>query len=203
MFQNSIFYRMDKGEKIIIRNYDPNWAKWFDDFKTVFENNLGNLILSVEHVGSTSVVGLAAKPVIDLDLVIDDDGIMQKVIGKLEELGYVHVGDMGIIGREAFKRSSQKVPIDGSDREWINHHLYACKQGNIGLLNHLNFRDHLRGNKEAKLEYGKLKKRLSTKHPNDMGAYIEGKTEFIVDILKKYSFDEDDLQNIEDQNRAK
>lgn len=194
---------MIKRKEVIVKDYDPNWSECFAKLKQVFEQYLGDLILAVEHVGSTSVEGLAAKPIIDLDLIVEDDGRnLSPVIEKLAELGYIHRGDLGIAGREAFKRNSAKVPFDNSDREWMNHHLYVCKRNSASLLNYLKLRDYLRENVEARIEYGKIKKDLAKKYPFAIDSYIEGKTAFILKILKALDFDDSDLQNIKNQNKA-
>ena len=86
-------------------DYDPVWALEFLELKTVLLEKLGDERLTFEHVGSTSVPGLAAKPILDIDLIIADDlELQEQVIAKLENLGYSHVGDLGISGREAFNR---------------------------------------------------------------------------------------------------
>lgn len=191
-------------KKVVVEEYNPLWAEEFNKLKTVFENHLGDLFISIEHVGSTSVKGLAAKPIIDLDIVIEDgEKILQQVIQKLEKLGYRHRGDLGIIGREAFKRDSQKVPFDGSDRKWMYHHLYVCIKDCVSLLNHLNLRDYLRENESSRNEYGKLKLELAEKFPNDIDSYIEGKTNFIINILEKFDLETNELETIREQNKNK
>ncbi|MBQ4821858.1 GrpB family protein [Aquimarina sp. MMG016] len=81
---------------------------------------------------------MAAKPIIDLDLIIENDKeVLKKVISKLKDLGYTHLGEMGISGREAFKRNSCQTPFTNSKKEWFEHNLYVCKKGSTGLKNHL------------------------------------------------------------------
>jgi len=137
--------------------------------------NMGDLILKVEHVGSTSVAGLAAKPIIDIDIVIEDYSKLPAVIKSLEKLGYIHQGDLGIEGREAFK----KIIEDN----YQNHHLYVCPKDGKGYLEHTALRDYLRNNKKAREEYGKLKIKLADKFPYQVEKYLEAKSEFIEKIL--------------------
>src|SRR5262249_42025457 len=107
---------------VVVVPYDPVWPDVFAAFRTVFLSRLEGLAVAVEHVGSTSVPGLCAKPVIDIDIVIGTRGHLPSVIERLESLGYRHVGDLGVPSREAFKRESASVPCDGSGREWPSHH---------------------------------------------------------------------------------
>lgn len=188
--------------KIIIANYDPNWPKVFQSLKTIFEERFSPLFLSVEHVGSTSVPNLVAKPKIDLDIIVEDKEKVKAVVVELEKLGYQHRGDLGIKGREAFLRNSDLIPNIGTGEKWMEHNLYVCIQGIPSLQNHLLFRDYLRNHLEAVAEYGTLKKALAQKHPYDIDAYIEGKTAFILDILAKKGFESETLKDIEEQNKA-
>ena len=189
-------------KQIIIEDYSPQWPKGFELLKTVYTNKLGDLILDVEHVGSTSVPGLAAKPIIDIDLVIDDHKKLNPVISVLNTLGYEHVGDMGITDREAFKRESALTPEDGFLGDWPAHNLYVCIEGSIALRNHLTLRDFLRSHPDKMREYGELKKRLAAENPYDIDLYIKNKTPFIIGILKDMGFDNNTLAAIRKSNKA-
>jgi len=125
--------------KISVVDYDSQWPQIFQSLKRVFEERFVHLYISVEHVGSTSVPGLAAKPKIDLDIIVEEEAKVKAVIIELEKLGYEHRGDLGIKGREAFYRSSNKIPDSGKGQEWIAHNLYVCIQGIPSLQNHLLF----------------------------------------------------------------
>ncbi|MGD7044748.1 GrpB family protein [Jeotgalibacillus proteolyticus] len=173
-----------KENGITIKKYNPEWKNVFRELKKVLEHSLGDYILRVEHVGSTSVEGLSAKPIIDLDVVISHREILPKVIEKLSELGYSHQGDQGIKGREAFKRANSTVPFSEKNTEWMAHHLYVCALDNEELKRHLAFRDYLRANRDACLAYEKLKRELARTSPN-RDVYTDGKEEFVFAILKK------------------
>lgn len=149
--------------------------------------------VSIEHVGGTAVPGLAAKPVIDIDVIVPSRAAMAVVIARLASLGYAHRGNLGIEDREAFSAPA------GSPA----HHLYACLQGSTALSNHLAVRDSLRRNPEAAAAYGALKKQLAQQFPDDMDKYIEGKTELLLSILRNASFPEPELNAIRDANRAR
>ena len=98
-----------------------------EEIKQAIEIQLGIWAVTVEHVGSTAVPGLAAKPIIDLDIVIASETDLPRVIFLLGELGYVHLGDLGIDGREAFGRPTSDIPRLGESRQWFSHHLYVEK----------------------------------------------------------------------------
>ena len=94
-----------KTKKVIVLPYDEAWISEFEKIKAEIEGALGDLILRAEHVGSTSVKGLSAQPCIDIDVVIEDYSVLRDVVKKLADIGYIHEGDLGIEGREAFKYS--------------------------------------------------------------------------------------------------
>ena len=192
---------MLQHHRIVIEEYSSGWPLAFAQLQSVFRSYLGSYVAAVEHVGSTSVEGLPAKPIIDIDLIIEDSALLKPVITVLQDLGYQHVGDMGITGREAFKRKSSLTPVDGSSRSWPAHHLYVCTAGNISLKNHLAFRNYLRSHPPKAKAYGELKKRLAKENPDNIDAYVSGKTEFITGILKEMGFDAAELDDITRQNK--
>ena len=126
------------------------------------------------HVGSTAVPGLAAKPIIDLDVVVASRDEVPRAIEALDRLGYAHRGDLGVPGREAF-RGPATVP---------GHHLYLCAADSSELRRHLAFRDHLRSHPGSAAEYARLKRDLAARHQGDREAYTRGKTAFVEEILR-------------------
>jgi 2'-5' RNA ligase len=170
-------YRRGKWLKpIVVEQYDPLWVHEFERICDYLTANLGNLIVAIHHVGSTSVSGLYAKPIIDVDIEITSYDVFPQVCEKLAKAGWRHEGNYGIEGREAFRPSR---PLD-----FFQHHLYVCPSSSAELRRHLALRDYLRGNNAAADEYGKLKQRLAAQHDNDIDAYIDGKTAFIKNILE-------------------
>ncbi len=194
---------MKSDTNIIIEAYNPSWSSTFEQLKLVYQACLQDLVLAIEHVGSTSVVGLAAKPIIDIDLVVENEAAMKKVIAQLSTLGYQHRGDLGIVGREAFGRTSEKTPQVASEREWPAHHLYACLKGSTPLRNHLLFRDYLRAHPAKVSEYTQLKKQLAALYPTNMEEYVAGKTGFITSILKETGISQVEIDQILKQNNVK
>ena len=175
---------------ITIHDYDPTWPDTFAALRDRVAPALADILVTIEHVGSTSVPGLAAKPIIDMDVVVPGSA-MAEAIARLEALGYTHRGDLGIPGREAFAR-----PADTPA-----HNLYLCAPDNTALANHRAVRDHLRANPTEARAYGELKKRLAREHADDMEGYVEAKSGFILDILQRSGFSADDLTTIERINR--
>jgi GrpB-like predicted nucleotidyltransferase (UPF0157 family) len=143
--------------------------------KTTILSAVGDIAVAVEHVGSTSVPGLAAKPIIDIDLVVASAADVSVAIERLAMIGYDHQGNLGIEGREAFK----------SPPEPPQRYLYVCVRGGTALQNHLMLRDYLRSNSDAAAEYGRLKKQLAAQFPTDIDHYIDGKTDFILAVLRR------------------
>lgn len=161
-------------EEIQVVNYDPQWKIEFEEIKNNISTKLQDLVLSIEHVGSTSIPDLPAKPIIDIDVIISSRIILPNVISKLAELGYVHEGNLGIAGREAFMWPTSK-----------RHHLHVCSVETPNLHNHLIFRDYLRSHSQERIDYGLLKKGLAQRFKNNMDAYGEAKSQFIQEVLTK------------------
>ncbi|MBO7451594.1 MAG: GrpB family protein [Clostridiales bacterium] len=162
---------------IVVLPYDENWKKAFEDIKNELDVVLKDLVLSIEHVGSTSVEGLSAKPIIDIDVVIEDRSRLDDVITALGKIGYTHEGDQGIPGREAFK-------YDGKEH-LMKHHLYVCSKDASELKRHISFRDYLREHPEAVREYSRVKEEGARLFPHDIDSYIEHKSPFIESIYKE------------------
>ena len=188
-FDPDLRHHMNKTRTITIVPYDPQWPLVFAGLKRIIERTLGSLAVSVEHVGSTSVPGLPAKPIIDLDVVIEHEGLLPDVVARLETLGYVHEGDKGIAGREAFDNTGADVPRDGSDRVWQDHHLYVCAQNTSELVRHLAFRDFLRTHPSDAAAYARLKRQLAERFPHDIDSYSRGKNDFVAAVLERHEAD--------------
>ena len=160
--------------RVLLLPYDAAWKEAFAAIKREIEDAIGDLILGVEHVGSTAVEGLCAKPCIDLDVVIRDYAVFDVVVARLAAVGYMHEGDLGIKEREAFCYTDKS--------HLMQHHLYVCPQGSPELHRHITFRDYLRGHPEAREKYGRAKKEAAERYPNDIDGYIAHKTPCIEEI---------------------
>ena len=160
--------------RVTVSDYDSAWPARFAELRSRMVPVLGNIAVAIEHVGSTSVPGLAAKPIIDMDVVVASAGEVRLAIERLAALGYVHQGNLGIEGREAF------VSPPGLHA----HHLYVCVRGGAALQNHLQVRDYLRRHADAAATYGRLKKTLAECVPDDIEKYMSGKTDFLAGVLR-------------------
>lgn len=161
------------SQPVVVSDYEPTWPALFDQIAGPVQRALGELAAAVEHVGSTAVPGLAAKPVIDIDVVVRSAEEVPAAIERLRELGYTYQGDKGIPGREAFM-----WPPDAP-----RHHLYVVVEGSKPHLDHIRFRDLLRSDPDVAHEYAQLKRALAEQHRNDRASYTEAKTDFIERIL--------------------
>jgi GrpB-like predicted nucleotidyltransferase (UPF0157 family) len=184
---------MPSQRKVLVVDYDSTWPLTFATLQAPIAAALGGLAFSVEHVGSTSVPGLAAKPIIDIDVVVPSRAELPAAIESLTSLGYEHCGNLGIEDREAFE-SPPHLPA---------HHLYACVAGCAALANHLAIRDHLRRNPATVAAYSQLKKQLAERFPTDIESYVAGKTDFLLDALRSEGFSDAALRAISDANRKK
>ena len=170
--------------KIIVLPYDEAWVSAFEDIKAEIKNALGDLIIGIEHVGSTSVAGMSAKPCIDIDVIIKDYSVFDAVRDKLATIGYIHEGDLGIKGREAFQYSDKP--------HLMAHHLYVCPQDSEELYRHMTFRDFLRGNDAAAKKYSLVKETAAKLFPNDINQYIEYKTPCIEELYRQCGLKQND-----------
>ena len=152
---------------MVIEQYNEDWIKHFNQVKNILENNLTKII-KIEHVGSTAIIGMCAKPIIDIDIVIKNNDF-EKTKEELELIGYSYEGNLGIIGREAFSR---KNIIKNEILDKINHNLYLCAEDNE-LERHILFRDYLNKHYNAKMEYNEIKKAIIEKYGNeDRNKYV-------------------------------
>ncbi len=163
-------------DPIEVVDYDPSWPAQFTEIAArIRAAFVGGPPITVEHVGSTSVAGLAAKPVIDIDVIVPSPSDVSDAIVRLAALGYVHEGDKGVPGREAFRWPP------GTRR----HHLYLCLRDNAEGRRHVAFRDYLRAHPDDARKYETLKRELAVRFRHDRTAYSEGKTAFVEAVLAK------------------
>ena len=160
--------------KVVVLPYDKAWRDDFAKIKAEITDAAGDLISGIEHVGSTSVEGLSAKPCIDIDVVIRDYSVFDALVKRLADIGYIHEGDLGIKDREAFKYFGKE--------HLMKHHLYVCPEYSAELNRHITFRNYLRSNPDAALKYSKIKEKAAELFPNDIDKYIEYKSPCIKEI---------------------
>lgn len=158
----------------IVEEYDARWPQEFEKLRAQIAAVLGSLAAAIEHIGSTAVPGLAAKPIIDIDVLLKPDADFAQAVSALTSAGYEDRGDLGICGREAFLPPAESYP----------HHLYVCVSEAGEYQRHLVFRDHLRSHLKDVESYATLKRRLMREFEWDREAYTEGKSEFVEWILR-------------------
>ena len=166
-----------KTNKVIVLPYDAAWKSAFEAIRDELEAALGDLIIGTEHVGSTSVEGMSAKPCIDMDVIIKDYSAFGEIVRKLGAIGYIHEGDLGIKDREAFKYTDKP--------HLMTHHLYVCPRESEELRRHIVFRDFLRQNPEAVKKYSQVKERAAKLFPDSIDRYIEYKSPCIEELYRE------------------
>ncbi len=168
---------------MLIHPYSADWNTHFELIKAVLNNALLDIDFSIEHVGSTAVPGLAAKPIIDIDIVYKDAADFHSIKTALEAIGYFHNGNQGIEDREVFKRAgtSHHEVLDT-----IKHHLYVCSADSPALKRHLITRDYLRNNEWAKGEYQQMKYALAEKAGQDQKIYADLKELHVNQLLDSF-----------------
>lgn len=153
--------------------YDPEWPRLFQIEARRLVAGLSPVSIQLEHSGSTSVPGLAAKPVLDILAGLADGVPIEPYIERLVACGYVHRGEQGVPGREFFRRGDPRA-----------YHIHLTRIDGQFWREHLAFRDYLRTHPETRDEYARLKYELAAKFPRDRAAYIDGKGPFIRQVLE-------------------
>jgi GrpB-like predicted nucleotidyltransferase (UPF0157 family) len=168
------------AKPIIVVPYQEGWPDQFRRLSDRLNDALGPLAARIEHVGSTAVPGLWAKPIIDIDIVISMEAAFGLIQSSLDRIGYDYLGDQGVNGREAFglRESGTAVP---------EHHLYVCRSDSDELRRHIEFRDYLLTHSERAAGYSELKRNLAAKYRDDRNAYTDAKNEFIATALNDAS----------------
>jgi GrpB-like predicted nucleotidyltransferase (UPF0157 family) len=170
-----------ESKKVRVVAYDDRWPALFIDEA----QRIGSAVLAagvpklvLEHVGSTAVAGLAAKPILDIGAAYPAKFTPAPYVAVLESLGYVYRGDGGLPGREFFRRGVIR-----------SHHLHLVEWGGEHWRRYLDFRDALRADPALRDAYAELKRSLAARYPGDREAYIANKTEFVESVLRTASRD--------------
>jgi GrpB-like predicted nucleotidyltransferase (UPF0157 family) len=164
-----------KRGQVLVAPYDPRWPRLFEDAAAQLRATFGAAILDVHHVGSTAVPGLCAKPILDVLVSVRDFDAAREMIPQLATLGYEFRPDEEIPDRHYFRR-----PPGGELR---THHLSLAEPGSRHHTVTLAFRDALRRSADLAAAYARLKLELARRFPFDRPAYIEGKSQFVRDVL--------------------
>lgn len=176
-----------------VDSYNPEWPAQFAAMKSELEQILRNVQhSSIEHVGSTSVPGLAAKPVIDIDIIVDPDHLQNAIDAFAQEGSYSYRGEQGIPDRHAFKHKDENIKP--------KRNVYLCIDGCQALRNHLAVRDLCSQDREIREKYGSAKLELSKKEWESVDEYASAKTENLTWVLSKAGFDTRELDDIAEMN---
>ncbi len=154
---------------MLIEQYNESWPEDFTAICKILNEALLDLNITFEHIGSTSIPGLAAKPIIDIDIVYNLPDEFEKIRSELEKIGYYHNGNQGIVDREVFKRNNTANKYQVLDS--IAHHLYVCPVNSKELQRHILFRDHLLKNEAARNQYQTMKYKIAEAAEQDRKKY--------------------------------
>lgn len=169
---------MDETRAVVIADYDPRWPVLFEEEKTKILAAIGHMVISIEHIGSTSVPGLGAKPIIDMMIAVSHISDANGCFWPLHSLGYHYIIKHEVVmPRRRFFRKGR--------RDAGTHHIHMVEPGSEFWERHLLFRDHLRAHPEESRRYFELKKRLAKAYGSDRGGYTDAKTPFIEAVTEK------------------
>jgi GrpB-like predicted nucleotidyltransferase (UPF0157 family) len=159
---------------VLIMPYDRLWPLEFEAEAARVERACDELPIRLEHVGSTAVPGLAAKPVIDILAGVPSRALRAPYIASLVQLGYEHKGNYGIRGRDYFRRGSPR-----------SHHVHMVSWSSAFWRDQLLFRDYLRAHDDVAREYAALKRELAVTFADDGRQYSDEKGPFIASVLRR------------------
>jgi GrpB-like predicted nucleotidyltransferase (UPF0157 family) len=163
------------GERIELVAYDPAWPEQFAALGQELRGGLGDIALRIDHIGSTSVPGLAAKPIVDIQVSVASFEPLEAFKGPLERLGYAYRAD----NPERTKRYFREPP--GRRRT----HVHVRRAGSFSEQWALLFRDYLRAHREAAAAYAVEKRRLAIRFPEDRRAYTDAKVPIMWETIRR------------------
>lgn len=153
--------------------HNPEWSHQADEEALRILDGLSFTIIGIYHIGSTSVAGIKAKPILDFVIEVENLEDVIQSVSEFEAIGYQSKGEFGISGRQFFTKDTE------GER---THHLHVFQQGHPDIERHIVFRDYLRANPEAALEYEKLKEKMAKRFPKQSGNYTAAKSDFILSM---------------------
>ena len=171
------------SEPVVIVDHDARWCEAFDLAAAELRDALGRWVVEIEHIGSTAVVGLAAKPIIDIQVGVASLDISPQIVAAMETLRYVYVPEFEreLPNRRYFRRTS---PVGVT-----THHVHLVERADHEWWDrHIRFRDWLRAHPEDRDRYEALKRSLATEHRNDRDRYTNGKSAFIANVVERATY---------------
>jgi len=168
------------SRSVVVVDYRVQWVDLFEAERDRLATVFRAVDVHIEHIGSTSIPGLAAKPIIDICVGLDDLRHAEDRIGLLESQGYQYVPEYEVVipDRRYFRRPAERPRT---------HHVHCCVKGDSIWTRHLLFRDYLKLHPEVAGEYGRLKRELAERHRDDRPAYTEAKDPFVTRVLEQAS----------------
>ena len=165
---------------MLLKKYSSNWINDFNNIKSEIEKALSGLTYTIEHVGSTAVPNLDAKPILDIDIIYNGQRDFEIIKCSLENIDYYHNGNQGIEDRDVFKRKSFSTD---SILDKVQHHLYVCLVNSKALERHILSRNFLRKNDWARIKYQEMKYELAAQANQDKKVYAALKEDNINDFI--------------------
>jgi GrpB-like predicted nucleotidyltransferase (UPF0157 family) len=161
--------------KVEVVPFNENWFVMFEEEERKINNVFGNEIVAIYHIGSTSIPGMYAKPIIDILVEVKDIESVDNYNEQMSALGYRALGEHGISGRRFFRKGEVER----------THHVHVFETGSEHITRHLAFKEYMIAHPKEAKAYSELKQKLSKQFPTDIESYIEGKDPFIKETEKK------------------
>lgn len=159
-------------QKVVVTAYNREWTSMYEEEAEKIKRIFGEDFVAIYHIGSTSVAGLQAKPIIDMMPVVKDIHLVEQHNTAMQRLGFEPMGEFGIAGRRYFRKGGEKR----------THHVHIFQEGSLDIKRHIAFRDYLRAHPNTSERYGALKSKLAKQFPFDMESYINGKDALVKEI---------------------
>jgi GrpB-like predicted nucleotidyltransferase (UPF0157 family) len=161
--------------KVEVVPFHDNWSVMFEEEARKVHNVFGNEIVAIYHIGSTSIPGMYAKPIIDILVEVKDIESVDNYNEQMSALGYLALGEHGIFGRRFFRKGEVER----------THHVHVFETGSKHITRHLAFKEYMIAHPEEAKAYSELKQKLSKQFPTDIKSYMEGKAPFIKETERK------------------
>lgn len=189
--------------RMTILPYDKSWVTAFSTIQAALSAALTTVkVLSIEHVGSTSVPEMAAKPVIDIDIVVAEEDITA-AIAALGLNGYTYHGETASLDRYSFRYNNHERHAKGTEEQMtgeIRRNVYICGPGSLSLKNHLAVREALRNDSELREEYSRVKMELAKNDHTTLSDYVDGKDAVLRKVLSRGGLSNEELDDVEKAN---
>ncbi|OBT70016.1 hypothetical protein VE03_00567 [Pseudogymnoascus sp. 23342-1-I1] len=189
--------------RVTILPYDESWVTEFKKIQVALSAALTTVsVISIEHVGSTSVPGMAAKPIVDIDVVVIEEDITAAV-AALQMSGYTYHKETASLDRYSFRYNNHQRHAKGTEEQMtgeIRRNVYICGPGSLSLKNHLVVREALRNDSELREEYSRVKMELAKNDHATLSDYVDGKDAVLRKVLSKGGLSKEEIEDVEKAN---